>query len=115
LPTILLPLHNLTDPSIPTPYSIDPDFLTIYSTLQTTSSELLETINRKVGTEIYTKELVKIREGVKARRRQRGAKRKVEAVSAPEKYGADKRRKGERKKERRKEKGKEFAARRREL
>ena len=115
LPTLLLPLHNLTDPSIPTPYSIDPDFLNTYTALQSSASELLEAINRKVGTEVYTKELVKIREGVKARRQQRGAKRKVEAVSAPEKFGADKRRKGERKKERRKEKGAEFAARRREL
>ena len=108
LPTILLPLHNITDPSIPIPYSTDSTFRETYEGLKTSSDEVMENLKRKVGTETYTKNLLKVREGVRERRMRRSGKRKIEAVSAPEKFGEVKRKKGERKKERRKEKGREF-------
>ncbi|KAA8573257.1 hypothetical protein EYC84_003749 [Monilinia fructicola] len=112
LRTILLPLHNLTDPSIPMPYSTDDLFRSNYEALKSSSEELLETLKRKVGTQDYSEALLKVREGVKERRAQRSGKRKIAAVSQPEKFGEEKRRKGERKKERRKERGAEHSKKR---
>jgi U3 small nucleolar RNA-associated protein 20 len=114
LESILLPLHNLTDPSIPTPYSIDELFRSGYETLKSDAGALLETLKRKVGTKEFTDAIVKVREGVKGRRQARTGKRRVEAIAQPEKYGNHKKRKGERKKERRKEKGQEHGRRRNE-
>jgi U3 small nucleolar RNA-associated protein 20 len=114
LQTLLLPLSNLTDPSIPIPYSTDDLFKTEYEALRSSSEEIMENLKRKVGTKEYTEALLRVREGVKERRVKRSAKRKVEAVSAPERYGEGKRKKFERKKERRKERGAEHAKRRSE-
>jgi len=69
-------------------------------------------LQNKCGTSIYTEQLLKIRKVVKEKRTQRSSKRKIEAVSAPEKYGRDKQKKVERKKERRKEKNLEHRDRR---
>jgi U3 small nucleolar RNA-associated protein 20 len=113
LQTILLPLHNITDPSIPTPYSTDDIFKANYETLRSDSQELMSMLQRKCGTTDYTAQLLKVREGVRARRNQRTTKRRIEAVSAPEKSGRDKKKKVERKKERRKEKGLEHRDQRR--
>jgi U3 small nucleolar RNA-associated protein 20 len=115
LETILLPLHNLTDPSIPSPYSTDPIFTSTYEALKSTSEDVMNALKKKVGTKEFSEGLVRVRKGVRDRRTQRSAKRRIEAVSAPEKSGADKRRKGERKKERRKERGAEHSRRRNEL
>jgi U3 small nucleolar RNA-associated protein 20 len=114
LQTLLLPLSNLTDPSIPIPYSTDDLFKAGYEELKSKSEEVMETLKRKVGTKEYTEALLRVREGVKERRVRRSAKRKVEAVSAPERFGEGKRKKVERKKERRKERGAEHAKRRSE-
>ncbi|QSZ35764.1 hypothetical protein DSL72_006886 [Monilinia vaccinii-corymbosi] len=112
LRTILLPLHNLTDPSISMPYSTDDIFRANYEALKSSSEELLETLKRKVGTQDYSEALLKVREGVKEKRAQRSGKRKIAAVSQPEKFGEEKRRKGERKKEKRKERGAEHSKKR---
>jgi U3 small nucleolar RNA-associated protein 20 len=114
LQTLLLPLSNLTDPSIPIPYSTDDLFKSGYEALRSSSEEIMENLKRKVGTKEYTEALLRVREGVKERRVKRSAKRKVEAVSAPERFGEGKRKKVERKKERRKERGAEHAKRRNE-
>jgi U3 small nucleolar RNA-associated protein 20 len=114
LQTLLLPLSNLTDPSIPVPYSTDDLFKSGYEALRSSSEEIMENIKRKVGTKEYSEALLRVREGVKERRVRRSAKRKVEAVSAPERFGEAKRKKVERKKERRKERGAEHAKRRNE-
>lgn len=108
LPTILLPLHNLTDPSIPTPFSTDELFKSGYESLKSGSQEIMSSLQQKLGNQTYSKELLVVSKNVKARREQRSTKRKIEKVSEPEKWGRDKVRKGERKKERRKEKGKEY-------
>ena len=107
LATILLPLHNLTDRNIPVPYSTDDLFKSNYENIKTDCTELMEQLKIKCGTSIYTEQLLKVRQGVRERREQRSSKRKIEAVSAPEKFGKDKQKKVERKKERRKEKGME--------
>ncbi|CZR50214.1 related to papaya ringspot virus polyprotein [Phialocephala subalpina] len=114
LQTILLPLHNLTDPSIPAPFSTDEDFRTGYEALKSSSEEIMEGLKKKMGTATYTEALLKVREGVKERRLKRNSKRKIEAVKEPERYGEVKRRKGERKRERRKEKGAEYRSKRHE-
>jgi len=111
--TILLPLHNLTDPSIPAPYSTDEGFRTAYQALISTSQEIMALLQKKMGTTDYVTQLSKVREGVKQRREGRRIKRRLEAVAEPEKVGRDKRRKGEKKKEKRKERGGEERSRRR--
>jgi U3 small nucleolar RNA-associated protein 20 len=112
LDIILLPLQQLTDPSIPVPYSTDDLFKTGYEALKGRSSELMQDLQDKIGTAEYTAQLLKVREGVRARRTERSSKRKIEAITAPEKFGREKQRKVERKKERRKEKGMEHRERR---
>ena len=113
LPSLLLPLHNLTDPAIPTPFSTDPAFTDGYKTLVGNSQELMALLQKKLGTTEYVTILQKVREGVKGRREGRRVKRRIEAVAEPEREGERKRRKGIRKKERRKERGGEERGRRR--
>ncbi|RDL34785.1 ARM repeat-containing protein [Venustampulla echinocandica] len=114
LQSILLPLHNLTDPSIAAPYSTDELFKSGYEELRSMSEEIMEGLKRKVGTKEYTEALLRVREGVRERREARRGKRRRDIVSAPERSGEVKRKKVERKKERRKEKGLEHSKRRSE-
>ena len=113
LQTILLPLHHLTDPSIPTPYSSDEAFITAYKALVSTSQEIMALLQKKVGTTDFIGELAKVREGVKMRRERRRIKRRIEAVAEPKKAGREKKRKGEKKREKRKERSGEERGRRR--
>lgn len=78
------------------------------------SQGLMEALREKVGTEVFSEAMRKVTEGVRDRRLRRSSKRKIEAVSMPERSGEQKRKKGERKKERRKEKGQEHSRRRAE-
>lgn len=105
LPTILLPLHNLTDPAIPAPSSPDPGFPPAYSALVAAGTAVLSALQSKLGTTLFADRLTRVRDEVKARREGRRVKRRVEAVAEPEKAGREKMRKGARKKERRREKG----------
>jgi U3 small nucleolar RNA-associated protein 20 len=114
LPTILLPLQHLTDKDIPIPYSTDESFRTNYASLQSRSSEIIEKLQRKVGTQMFTEVALRVGRERKARRTQRSMKRKVDAVAHPERSGEVKRKKTERKKERRKEKGEEHRRQRHE-
>lgn len=114
IPTALLPpLHNLTDPTIPTPFSTDAAFTDGYKALVAHSRELMASLQTKLGTTAYVAMVQTVREGVRERREGRRAKRRVEAVTEPEREGERKRRKGVRKRERRKEKGGEERGRRR--
>ena len=113
IPTLLVPLHNLTDRAIPTPFSTDAAFTDGYKTLVSNSQELMALLQNKLGTTEYVTILQEVREGVKDRREGRRAKRRIEAVAEPERGGERKRRKGIRKKERRKERGGEERGRRR--
>ena len=110
---ILLPLHNLTDPSIPTPYSSEEAFVTSYKDLVANSSEIMSLLQKKMGTTEYIANLARVREGVKERREGRRVKRRVEAVAQPEKVAVLKRRKGEKKKDKRKDRSGEERRRRR--
>lgn len=113
LPNILLPLHNLTDPTIPSPFSTDESFTATYKALVANSLEMMSMLQKRMGTTEYINILAKVREGVKVRREGRRAKRRIEAVARPEKREMEKRRKGERKREKRKERSGEERGRRR--
>ncbi len=113
IPTILLPLHNLTDPAIAHPFSTDAAFTDGYKTLVGNAQELMALLQKKLGTTVYINMLSKVREEVKARREGRRVKRRIEMVAQPERAGEVKRKKGERKRERRKERSGEERGRRR--
>ncbi|CAI6053275.1 unnamed protein product [Clonostachys chloroleuca] len=100
--TILVPLHHLTDPSIPVPISMDEVFKTKLEHLKSRSQILMDALQKKFGTAEYSQQLMEIHEAVKARRQQRSSKRKIEAIAQPEKYGKDKRKKFEKNRERKK-------------
>ncbi|KAK3488983.1 armadillo-type protein [Neurospora hispaniola] len=105
--TIIRPLRNLTDPSIPGPFSLNDVFKTRYELLKTKALSVLDVLQRKLGSSEYTRALLAVNEDIRKRRSARSSKRKIEAITAPEKYGMEKRKKFEKKKEKRKEKGRE--------
>ncbi|KAL4945655.1 hypothetical protein BDV06DRAFT_219051 [Aspergillus oleicola] len=113
LPVILLPLQHLTDSSIPSPRSSDEAFQESYKGLVSNCHEVLDLLQKKLGTTEYINQMSLIQEAIKKRREGRRTKRRIEAVADPEKYGRDKKRKNDRKREKRKEKGAEHRGKRR--
>ncbi|OJD37119.1 heat repeat protein [Diplodia corticola] len=114
LATMLLPLHNLTDPSMPPLQSAtDEDFNAAQTALGNAATEVMGLLQKKLGTSEYVRAMGKVREGVKERREGRRVKRALERVAEPERAERAKRRKRERGKERRKEKGHEARGKRR--
>ena len=111
--TILLPLYQVTDSLISTPFSTDQGFKDKHTSLVSSAQELLASLREKMGTESYVKEMARVSEDVKRRREGRRAKRRVEAIADPEKAGRDKIRKGEKKKMKRKERHGEYRSLRR--
>ena len=112
LPTMLRPLSHLTDPSVSAPFSLDEHFKEAQGNLALTAQEILALLQKKVGAKLYVEGLTKVREHVKEQREGRRTKRKIEAVTHPEKLGKEKRKKAERHKENRKEKNKAYKDRR---
>ena len=113
LPTILLPLHNLTDSSIAIPFSTDPDFSEGYKSMVSNARELMSNLQEKVGTTEYVNIYSSVREKVKERRNSRRTKRAIDRVADPERAGLYKKKKGEKKREKRKERSGEERGRRR--
>lgn len=113
LRTILRPLRNLTDPDIPMPFSTDELFKTRHEALKTKAQQIMDALQEKMGTAEYTRQLLAVGEEIKGRRLHRSSKRKVEAVTAPEKSGKEKKRKIDNKKRRRKAIGLEHRSKRR--
>lgn len=113
LTTIVLPLHNLTDPTIAVPFSTDESFTTMYKRLVANGSETMALLQKRMGTTEYVRVLATVRERVRERREGRRNKRRISTVSQPERREAEKRHKGERKRERRKERSGEERGRRR--
>ena len=113
IPTLLLPLHNLTDPTIAAPFSTDTAFVEGYKTLVANAQEMMGVLQKRLGTTEYVNVMSRVREEVKGRREERRVKRRIEAVREPERAMRVKRRKGERKKEKRKERSGEERGRRR--
>lgn len=113
LPTILLPLQHLTDSSIPAPRSLDETFQNTYKSLVSNCHEVLDSLQKKLGTTEYIAQMSKVQESIKERREGRRVKRRIEAVAEPERYERDKKRKNERKRDKRREKGLEHRGKRR--
>lgn len=113
LRVILLPLQHLTDSSIPGPRSSDVDFQNAYKSLVSNCHEVLDLIQKKLGTTEYITQMALVQDSIRERREGRRVKRRIEAVTEPEKYGQDKRRKNDRKREKKREKGLEFRGKRR--
>lgn len=113
LRTILRPLRNLTDPEIPMPFSTDELFKERYEALRTKAQQIMDVLQEKLGTSEYSKQLLAVGEEIKGRRLHRSSKRKVEAITAPERWGKEKRRKMDSKKNRRKAIGLEHRSKRR--
>ncbi|TID22040.1 HEAT repeat protein-like protein [Venturia nashicola] len=103
--TILLPLVHLTDRTITPPSSGDPSFGEAWQDLVTKATELMDMLSTKLGTTEYVKALQRVKRQVSQRRDERRQKRKIEAVSMPEKTEKVKQRKREAGKVRRKEIG----------
>lgn len=107
LPSLLHPLYLLTDPATPQPPG------PAHRALSDAARELLDAVQKHVGAEAYLRALAEARKAVGRKREERRTKRRVEAVSQPEKWARAKRRKVEGGKRRRVEKGMEERGRRR--
>ncbi|ROT37196.1 hypothetical protein SODALDRAFT_334274 [Sodiomyces alkalinus F11] len=108
LKTILYPLQSITDPAISTPFSLDEGFKAKHEAVRGRAQVLMDALQKKFGTAEYSRTLLAIREEVRARRQARSSKRRIEAVTQPEKYSRDKRKKTEKKKEKKKVKAQEY-------
>ena len=104
LPAILLSLHHLTDDSISTPHSGDPELSSSYSALRSTSHEIIALLQQRLGTSELVARHVEMEKSVKERREDRRRKRLIETVTDPAKAERRKRKKEDRKKIKRKEK-----------
>ncbi|KAK4555996.1 U3 snoRNP protein [Recurvomyces mirabilis] len=89
LAKLLRPLYLLTDTASTQPPG------TAYRALADQAQELMALVQKKAGSEAYIAALSEARKGVQTVREERRRKRKVEAVSAPEKWAASKRKKHE--------------------
>ncbi|PFH57091.1 hypothetical protein XA68_15518 [Ophiocordyceps unilateralis] len=107
LKTILRPLQQLTDPSIPVPFSNDDAFRSKLEDVKTRAQMMMDSLQKRCGTAAYSKALLETRDEVRARREQRTSKRKIEAIAQPEKYGKDKRKRFEKELKRRKTRSRE--------
>lgn len=104
--SILPPLAHLTSPTLATPSSssTDPTFPTMFLSLTTSASELLDLLQKKVGTADYIAAMTEAQRLMRQKREERRVKRKVEVLIDPEGAAREKRRKGE--KEKRRKEGK---------
>lgn len=105
--TLIRPLYNLTDPSIPQPPG------EAYVALSGLARETLDLLQKKLGSEAYVAEMGKAKRASMEKRDERRRKRRIEAVSEPEKWAKEKKKKFDAKKARIKEKGAEERGKRR--
>ncbi|KAK4613813.1 U3 small nucleolar RNA-associated protein 20 [Fulvia fulva] len=101
LQVVLRPLYALTDPTVPKPPG------DLYKALEDKARETMDLIQKKIGSQAYVAALASARTEAKNRRDERRQKRRIEAVSAPEKWASGKKRKYEAKKVKIKAKGQE--------
>ncbi|KAF2807630.1 U3 snoRNP protein Utp20 [Mytilinidion resinicola] len=107
LPLLLSPLLTLVDPATTVPRSTDPAFNDAYKALTDKAQEILSTLQKRLGTTAYVAVVGEVQRGIRERREGRRAKRRVEAISKPEEFGREKRRRQDVKRVKRKEKGSE--------
>ncbi|KAF2722375.1 hypothetical protein K431DRAFT_319779 [Polychaeton citri CBS 116435] len=107
LQQIMQPLYVLTDSSIPQQPGEQ------YTALTEEAREVLELLQKKLGSEAYVAALNAARKAVQGRRDERRQKRRIDAVAAPERWAKEKKRKYEVKKARQKARGVEARGQRR--
>ncbi|KAG9841770.1 putative HEAT repeat protein, partial [Aureobasidium melanogenum] len=113
LPSILTPIYLLTDASIAAPRLATESLQKSYQDLKALATEVASLLQKKLGSTDYVVAMRGVQEQVRGRREERRRKRRIEAVSAPAKYAADKRRKHDITKAKRKEKSAEARGKRR--
>ena len=113
LPTILLALHHLTDTSIPEPRSSDPDFPAAYQALRATSHEIRDLLQKALPVSELVSQHQQVQDLVRERREDRRRKRRIEAVTDPDRAQRQKKKKDVMKKAKRKEKAIEHQGKRR--
>ncbi|KAK5738609.1 U3 snoRNP protein, partial [Elasticomyces elasticus] len=89
LQALLRPLYVLTEPSLTQPATA------AHRELTDKARELMDLLQKKVGSEMYIAALSGARKGAQTKREERRRKRKIDAVSAPEKWALAKKRKHE--------------------
>ncbi|KAF2196578.1 U3 snoRNP protein Utp20 [Delitschia confertaspora ATCC 74209] len=104
---LLTTLSTLTDPATTIPRSTDPAFNDTYKALIDKAREIMDALQKRMGTGDYLKIIQEVQKGIRGRREERRTKRKVDAVVRPEEFGREKRRRQEVKRVRKKEKGQE--------
>jgi U3 small nucleolar RNA-associated protein 20 len=113
LPAILTPIYLLTDASIAAPRLATEPLQKSYQDLKALATEVSSLLQKKLGSTEYVVAMRGVQEKVRGKREERRRKRRIEAVSAPVKYAADKRRKHDITKAKRKEKSAEARGKRR--
>ncbi len=99
--TILPPLAHLTDPSLATPNTpTDTNFSTTFRVLLSSASEVLDLIQKKIGSADYVKAMTEAQKLMREKREERKVKRKMELVADPEAAAREKRRRVEKEKRR---------------
>jgi U3 small nucleolar RNA-associated protein 20 len=113
LPHLLTTLSTLVDPATTVPRSTDPNFNEQYKTIIDKAREVMSILQKQLGTQEYLAIMQEVQKGVKQRRDERRTKRKVEAITMPERHHKEKRRRHEVARARKKEKSAEERGRRR--
>ena len=113
LSTILYSLHNLIDPNIMAPSSFDQEFKAKYQSLVSNAHGIIELLQKRLGTSEVVSVMAEIKKVVDKKRDERRVKRKIEAVTDPERVGLKREKKHTKAKLRRKEKNAEQRSRRR--
>ncbi|KAJ4411776.1 U3 snoRNP protein [Didymella pomorum] len=120
LPHLLTTLNTLVDPATTIPRAHtnassnslnEPNEL--YKALIDKAREIMNTLQKRMGTQDYLRVMGEVQRAVRERREERRRKRKVEAVADPEKWGREKKRRNDVKRVKRKEKGAEHRGQRR--
>ena len=118
LPHLLTTLSTLTDATATFPKSSVQSALNSapndpYKALTDKAREVMNTLQKRLGTQEYLKVMGEVQKGVRERREERRRKRKVEAIVDPEKFGKEKRRRHDVKRVNRKERSAEERGKRR--
>jgi U3 small nucleolar RNA-associated protein 20 len=113
LPHLLTTLSTMVDPATTIPRSTDPSFNEQYKGLIDKAREVMTILQKQLGTPEYLAVMQEVQKGVKQRREDRRTKRKVEAITMPERHHQEKRRRHEVSKLKRKQKSADEKGRRR--
>jgi U3 small nucleolar RNA-associated protein 20 len=111
--TICSVAHHLTDPSVTHTSSNDDEFKSAFSALQDNARDLMRKLQERFDTGTYLAAMSKVKAMSREKREDRRVKRRIAAVSAPEKVALVKRRKREHAREKRKERNYDFRGKRR--